>query len=108
MADRDATVQAGDRVRDPWSGKWRAVVGVHDNGQVFLADGGALGADECTEVLLESEPIPERGSTVDIAAADRQHADRVRRGIANRPSAAPAEPPGVYAPLTVEPPGGDL
>lgn len=73
MADTPTHVKSGDRVRDPWDGRWRAVTEVTDEG-VMLADGGVMSPAECTEVILPGEPTPEPGSTDDVAAADRQHA----------------------------------
>ena len=73
MADTPTHVKPGDRVRDPWDGRWRTVTEVTHEG-VMLADGGVMSAAECTEVILPGEPIPVPGSTADVAEPDRQPA----------------------------------
>ena len=52
-------VHEGDRVRDPMDGRIRTVTRVCESGQVFMADGGVMGIDECSEVYLPSETVPE-------------------------------------------------
>ena len=57
----DRVVYPGDRVRDSLDGRWRTVVRSNDiTGDVFLADGGVMDIDECDEILLPSEPIPDQ------------------------------------------------
>lgn len=76
-------VRAGDRVRDQIDGRIRTVTGVDTgNGTVYMADGGVMGLDECQEVYLPGEPVPqfESGTTSAIADADRRWSNRVRRG----------------------------
>lgn len=75
-------VEIGDRVRDPMDGRIRTVTNVVE-GTVYMADGGVMGLDECTEVYLPSEVIesePVSGTTTAIANADAKHRDRVRSG----------------------------
>jgi hypothetical protein len=47
-------VEPGDYVKDPMDGQLRCVSRVSGE-EVFMTDGGVMGLDECSEVLLPSE-----------------------------------------------------
>ena len=49
-----SVVCVGDTVRDPMDRSLRKVVRIED-GTLYMADGGLMGADEVREVWLESE-----------------------------------------------------
>ena len=55
-------IEADDRVIDPMDGSIRKVIAVQGE-TVFMADGGCMGLDECTEVYLPSEIIPRLETT---------------------------------------------
>ena len=53
----NGTLSPGDRVWDPMNQRRRTVSQIQDT-TVFMEDGGVMGLDECTDVLLPGEPDP--------------------------------------------------
>ena len=53
-AAKGRTVCVGDTVVDPLDGARREVIRIEDE-TLFMADGGCMGINEVTEIILESE-----------------------------------------------------
>ena len=49
-------IESGDRVWDTLDNRWRTVARVRDE-QIFMADGGVMGIEECKDMLLPSEAV---------------------------------------------------
>ena len=65
-------VEVGDRVRDPLDGEWREVIRVDGSEKMaWMADGGVMSIDECTEIATPSE---------DLAVAAQDHIVTVTPG----------------------------
>ena len=54
--DDPAHVAEGDRVRDPFDGRWRTVARIEGD-TAYMADGGCMNVEECRDIRLPGEPL---------------------------------------------------